>query len=108
LPFSFLRVETWAILKKKNDRSFDLCEDSLASKAFFPENRHALLGTYEEVSCSEWSGSDGDTLWNGSCLADESAGFWPETACPNTGANHPLACVVMQFWLIYVPGTPPA
>jgi len=98
LPFVYFLVETSVILKKKYDRSFDLCEDSGADKAFFPNDRHALLGTYEEVSCSEWSGSDGETLWNGSCLAGENAGLWPATGgCPNTGANHPLTCTVMQF-----------
>jgi hypothetical protein len=66
-------------------RSFDLCQESGASDAFFPEGRGALNGYYEEVSCSEWSGSDGQELWNGACLAGESAGIWPSVACGNTG-----------------------
>ena len=56
-----------------------------------------MLGTYQEVSCSEWSGSDGQILWNGSCLTGESAPLWPAAGgCPNTGADHSLACIVMQ------------
>jgi hypothetical protein len=56
-----------------------------------------MLGTYEEVSCSQWSGSDGKILWNGSCLAGESAPLWPAAGgCPNTGADHSFACIVMQ------------
>jgi len=65
--------------------------DSGAPDAFFPGERRAMLGTYEEVSCSEWSGTDGDKLWNGSCLAGENVGLWPETGCSNVGANHSLA-----------------
>ncbi|KAH9004487.1 endoglucanase V-like protein, partial [Lactarius hatsudake] len=64
---------------------FDLCQDSDADKAFFPAGRGALSGHYEEVSCSEWSGYDGPQLWNGACLAGESAQLWPMTACGNTG-----------------------
>ncbi|KAI9440336.1 endoglucanase V-like protein [Lactarius indigo] len=44
---------------------FDLCEDSGACDAFFPEKRGALSGHYEEVSCSHWTGWDGPELWNG-------------------------------------------
>ena len=57
-----------------------------------------MLGTYQEVSCSEWSGSDGKVLWNGSCLAGETAPLWPAAGgCPNTGANHSLARAVLQL-----------
>jgi hypothetical protein len=66
-------------------RSFDLCEESGASGAFFPEGHGALSGYYEEVSCTEWTGSDGPDLWNGACLAGESANLWPFSACGNTG-----------------------
>ena len=45
----------------------------------------ALTGTYEEVSCSQWSGSDGSELWNGACISGESAALWPSTACGNQG-----------------------
>ncbi|CAK5278236.1 unnamed protein product, partial [Mycena citricolor] len=49
--------------------------------------RGALLGTFEEVSCSEWSGSDGSPLWNGGCLSGENASFWPNTGgCGNKGS----------------------
>ncbi|KAI9440335.1 endoglucanase V-like protein [Lactarius indigo] len=64
---------------------FDLCEESGAYDAFFPEGRGALSGYYEEVSCSQWSGWDGPALWNGACLAGESAHMWPLVACGNTG-----------------------
>jgi len=64
---------------------FDLCTDSGAPTAFFPGERRAMLGTFEEVSCREWPGTDGQKLWDGSCLAGESAGFWPDQGCPNKG-----------------------
>ena len=48
--------------------SFDLCEDTGASAAFFPSGHGALTGSFQEVSCSSWSGSDGGTLFNGGWL----------------------------------------
>lgn len=47
--------------------------------------RGALTGSYQEVSCSKWSGVDGNPLWNGACLAGEKAAFWPSSACGNKG-----------------------
>jgi hypothetical protein len=70
--------------------SFDLCEESGAYSAFFPEGRGALSGHYEEVSCSQWSGWDGQALWNGACLASESTGLWPKVGCGNTGMGPSL------------------
>ncbi|KAL5513025.1 hypothetical protein ACEPAH_3423 [Sanghuangporus vaninii] len=64
---------------------FDLCEDNDAAAAFFPSGHGALTGSFTEVSCSEWSGSDGADLWNGACLAGESAGIWPAVGCGNQG-----------------------
>jgi len=65
---------------------FDLCADSGAD-AFFPPGRGALLGTYEEVSCDEWTGSQcPDPLWNDWCMADTSTGLWPAKGCGNNGA----------------------
>ncbi|GJJ11356.1 hypothetical protein Clacol_005588 [Clathrus columnatus] len=64
---------------------FDLCEDTGASSVFFPSGHGALLGTFAEVSCSEWSGSDKSPLWNGACLKGESAGLWPAVGCGNQG-----------------------
>ncbi|KAH8116256.1 endoglucanase V-like protein [Phellopilus nigrolimitatus] len=64
---------------------FDLCEDTGASSTFFPSGHGALTGTFEEVVCSQWSGSDGSELFNGACLAGESAGFWPSVGCGNKG-----------------------
>ncbi|KAI0291671.1 RlpA-like double-psi beta-barrel-protein domain-containing protein-containing protein [Multifurca ochricompacta] len=66
---------------------FDLCQESGASGAFFPSGRNALTGSYQEVSCSQWSGSDGPSLWNGACLSGESAANWPSVACGNQGAK---------------------
>jgi len=99
-------------MKTRTIASFDLCSDSSsgASEAFFVPGRNALLGEYEEVSCRQWSGSDGNILWNGACMAGENATFWGQPdndGCPNTGTNHSLAHVT-QFWLMYVSGTPPA
>ncbi|KAI5124213.1 hypothetical protein M0805_005063 [Coniferiporia weirii] len=64
---------------------FDLCEDTGASAAFFPSGHGALTGSYQEVSCSEWSGSDGSSLFNGACLSGETAGNWPSVGCGNKG-----------------------
>lgn len=51
----------------------------------------ALTGSFQEVSCSQWSGSDGSPLWNGACLRGETAGNWPSVACGNQGENtHPV------------------
>ncbi|KAI9464418.1 endoglucanase V-like protein [Lactarius psammicola] len=64
---------------------FDLCQDSGAAAAFFPSGHGALTGTYEEVSCNQWIGTDGPDLWDGACLAGESAANWPAVACGNKG-----------------------
>ncbi|KAF8573595.1 glycoside hydrolase family 45 protein [Ramaria rubella] len=64
---------------------FDLCEDTGASAAFFPSGHGALTGEFTEVSCSQWSGSDGSPNWNGACLKGESAGLWPTVGCGNQG-----------------------
>jgi hypothetical protein len=84
--FPFLHVGTGDMLRKI-DCSFDLCIESGASDAFFPYGRHAVVGNYVEVPCSEWSGYDGPELWNGACLAGEDAKPWPSTACGNRGAR---------------------
>ena len=68
-------------------RSFDICEDTGGANAFFPSGHGALTGTYTEVSCSQWSGSDGGSLWNGSCIKGESAGLWPSVGCGNQGQS---------------------
>jgi hypothetical protein len=49
-----------------------------------------MLGNYEEVSCTEWQGGNPTTLWNGSCMADDNAAFWPAVACGNQGTKHSL------------------
>ncbi|KAH9834153.1 endoglucanase [Rhodofomes roseus] len=65
---------------------FDICEDTGGAGAFFPSDHTALTGSYEEVSCSEWSGSDESALWSGACISGESASFWPSgTGCGNEG-----------------------
>ncbi|GJE97752.1 endoglucanase V-like protein [Phanerochaete sordida] len=64
---------------------FDICEDTGGAAAFFPSGHGALTGTYSEVSCSEWTGSDGSPQFNGACLAGEHAGFWPSVGCGNKG-----------------------
>lgn len=45
----------------------------------------ALLGSFQEVSCSQWSGSDGSPLWNGACISGENSSNWPSTGCGNKG-----------------------
>ncbi|KAF9054448.1 endoglucanase V-like protein [Panaeolus papilionaceus] len=64
---------------------FDICQDTGGANAFFPSGHGALTGTFTEVSCSRWSGSDGGSLFTGSCLSGESASNWPSTACGNKG-----------------------
>lgn len=64
---------------------FDLCQDSGAPAAFFPSGNGALTGTYQEVPCTQWSGSEGSSLWNGACLAEDNIGNWPSTGCGNQG-----------------------
>ncbi|KAJ3517749.1 hypothetical protein NLJ89_g301 [Agrocybe chaxingu] len=64
---------------------FDICSDTGGAPAFFPSDRGALTGTFTEVSCSQWAGSDGGALWNGACLADSSVGNWPAIGCGNKG-----------------------
>ncbi|KAI0794550.1 endoglucanase V-like protein [Fomes fomentarius] len=64
---------------------FDICEDTGGAGQFFPSGHGALTGTYTEVSCSQWSGSDGGPLWNGACIEGESAGNWPSVGCGNQG-----------------------
>ncbi|KAI9446031.1 endoglucanase V-like protein [Lactarius indigo] len=66
---------------------FDLYQESGASGAFFPSGNGALIGTYEEVSCTNWSGSEGTSLWDGACLAGENTTSWPSTGCGNKGAE---------------------
>ncbi|KAJ3927911.1 MAG: endoglucanase V-like protein [Lentinula lateritia] len=67
---------------------FDICEDTGGAAAFFPAGHTALTGTFVEVSCSEWSGSDGGDLWNGACISGESAAFWPGgVGCGNQGTS---------------------
>lgn len=85
-------------------RSFDICEDTGGAAKFFPSGQlilmtdtslcaynfaghGALTGTFTEVSCSQWSGSDGGPLWNGACLDGENAANWPSVACGNKGEH---------------------
>lgn len=77
-------VRTWCADIKTN-RSFDMCELSGASQAFFPPNLRAVYGTYQEVPCTLWQGSQGTPIWNGSCMAPDNAAFWPAQSCGNEG-----------------------
>jgi hypothetical protein len=79
----------------KPNRSFDLCDLSGAPQAFFPAGRLAMRGYYQEVPCALWQGSEGTPLWNGSCMADANAAFWPTPACGNEGMKRSLSCAVM-------------
>ncbi|KAJ6469770.1 endoglucanase V-like protein [Mycena vitilis] len=64
---------------------FDICEDTGGAALFFPSGHGALLGSWSEVSCSLWSGSDGSALFNGACISGENAPLWPSTGCGNQG-----------------------
>ncbi|KAF8265957.1 glycoside hydrolase family 45 protein [Lactarius quietus] len=67
---------------------FQLCQDSGAPGAFFPDGSETLIGSYQEVTCTtDWTGSDGSSLSDGACFADDNTGFWPSTTgCGNKGA----------------------
>ncbi|EKM81821.1 hypothetical protein AGABI1DRAFT_126178 [Agaricus bisporus var. burnettii JB137-S8] len=75
------------IVVKVTDLCFDICGDTGGAGAFFPSGHGALIGNFQEVSCSQWSGSDGGSLFNGACLDGETAGNWPSTACGNQGTS---------------------
>jgi hypothetical protein len=95
------QLEPWYAENEMN-RSFDLCQDSGAADAFFPADRKAMLGTFEAVPCEgNWKGSEGGSLWNGSCMASVTTGLWPDVGCGNQGTKHSFACGVMQFWLMF-------
>ncbi|CAL1714201.1 unnamed protein product [Somion occarium] len=64
---------------------FDICEDTGGSNAFFPSGHGALTGSFTEVSCSQWSGSNGSPQFTGACLSGDTAPNWPSTACGNKG-----------------------
>ncbi|KAJ3890482.1 endoglucanase V-like protein [Lentinula edodes] len=75
---------------------FDICEDTGGAAAFFPAGHTALTGSFVEVSCSEWSGSDGSDLWNGACISGESAALWPGgVGCGNQVFNLVTAAAVL-------------
>ena len=67
--------------------SFDICQDTGGAGAFFPSGHGALTGTFHEVPCSQWSGTDGGSLWNGACIAGETAQNWPAVGCGNKGVD---------------------
>jgi hypothetical protein len=91
---SYLSIRTSHADIKANF-SFELCDLSGAPQAFFPGDRRAMYGNYQEVPCTSWQGSAGTPLWIGSCMADENAAFWPAKACGNEGIKRSLACTVM-------------
>ena len=82
---------------RKKPPSFELCTDSGAPGAFFPDSKTVMLGSYEEVACSGWSGSDGEKTSDNSCMSGEGVGLWPNTGCSNSGANNSLGCIVIQI-----------
>jgi hypothetical protein len=71
--------------------NFDICADSGASTAFFPDKIGAVFCAWQEVSCSEWEGTlDKDSeyiYYPGGCLPAE-PGLWPnaDNGCPNHGS----------------------
>jgi len=67
--------------------NFDICEDSGAKDAFFTNGLGMCLCAWQEVSCSEWSGSSTNTQWWNGCLAS-SPSLWPSTSgsCANNGS----------------------
>ncbi|KAK7012321.1 hypothetical protein R3P38DRAFT_1595799 [Favolaschia claudopus] len=80
-------VSTARPTKQRDDQvfSFDICQDTGGAGVFFPGGHGALTGTFSEVSCSQWSGSNGSPLWLGACIDGENAPLWPSTGCGNQG-----------------------
>ena len=68
----------------------------------------ALTGTFTEVSCSQWSGSDGGQLWNGACLTGETAANWPAVACGNKGELKLGSMRKSDMLIAFVAGTAPS
>ena len=66
-----------------NFYSFDVCKDTGGASSFFPSGHGALTGTFNEVLCSQWTGTNRGALWNGACLAGETAGDWPSVGYGN-------------------------
>ncbi|KAH9071057.1 glycoside hydrolase family 45 protein [Lactarius deliciosus] len=77
-----------------------LCPRPGAPGAFFPLGNGALTGTYEEVPCTNWSGPEGSSLWDGACLADEYTGSWPSAGCGNKGAEFSPSPRRRTFWFM--------
>lgn len=89
-------IRSWyASADIKTDHSFDLCDLSGASQAFFPAGHQAMKGNFQEVPCALWKGSAGTPIWPGSCMADENAAFWPTPACGNEGMKRSPARALM-------------
>lgn len=90
-----------------DEPSFDICSDTGGASAFFPSGHGALTGTFSEVSCSQWSGSDGGSLFNGACLSGETAGNWPAVGCGNKGENHLKTVAVPRLTVLRLQVLPP-
>ncbi len=62
-----------------------------------PRGHTALSGNFTEVSCDEWSGSDGSKLWDTGCLDGETADFWPAVGCGNVGTCDPFLIILRSI-----------
>ena len=72
-----------------------------------PAGRGAMIGTYEEVSCDEWTGDKCPVpRWDNWCMAGTGSPLWPEQACGNIGTRRSIPCAVIQFWLTYTLAIP--
>ena len=87
--------------ENKTNCSFDLCAPSEAWDKFYPFDDRPMIGKFHEVSCSLWSGSQGTSISEDSCMAPSDTPLWPKTWCGNKGTRHSLVCAVMQFLLMY-------
>ena len=93
-PLKLLSVaSTCAKIVAQQLRSSQLVRDTrssntVSSNIFFlsPTEHGALTGNFTEVPCSQWTGNVNTTpLWNGACIAPNSAPLWPSVACGNQG-----------------------
>jgi hypothetical protein len=60
-----------------------------------------MKGNFQEVPCTQWQGSEGTPLWDGACMADVNAAFWPTPACGNEGMKQ-FICLRHDVILINV------
>ena len=67
----------------------------------------ALIGSYIEVPCSEWQGTDSSPHFNGACISGETAADWPAVGCGNQGRCFSALHTTLPKLINLLPGTAP-